>query len=258
MAQVDRSAPSCRPQGSLRMECVDVAQRTVTSGSQAGLIDRRAALVRGNGDRVIVSADGPEADPGARRARRDTPYQSGRLRQITASALVDEEVPAVMPWQGHQRLTMCTRTSPAVCSTPTSCRSAPRCPLHKSKRIVGSLTCRSRSMMIPVASRFSTFGPFVAHAVQPDAAETGRNETVDACPFPSPGDLFPDAKVVLVGPHMRGQPCKFCSRAAATDCRLRCFRLIPADIGQQGDSQGSRQDCRRYHSSLRHKFASEG
>jgi hypothetical protein len=230
MAQVERSAPSCRPQGSVRMECVDMAQRTVTSGSQAGFNDRRAALVRGNGDRVIVSADGPEADPGARRARRDTLNQSGRLRQIAASALVDEEVPAVLQRQGHQRLTMCMRTTPAVCSTPTSCRSAPRCPLHKSKRIVCSLTCGSRSMMIPVASRFSTFGPFVAHAVQSAAVETGRNATVEACPFPSPGDLFPDAKVVLVGPHMRGQRCQFRSRAA-TDCRLRCFRLIPADTG---------------------------
>jgi hypothetical protein len=238
MAQVERSAPSCRPQGSVRMECVDVAQRTVTSGSQAGFIDRPAALVRGKGDRVIASADGPEADPGARRARWDTPHQSGRLRQIAASALVDEEVPAVLQWQGHQRL------SPAVCSTPTSCRSAPRCPLHKSKRIVCSLKCRSRSMMTPVASRFSTFGPFVAHAVQPAAAETGRNATVEACPFPSPGDLFPDAKVVLVGPHMRGQRCQFRSRAA-TDCRMRCFRLIPSDVGQQGDSQRSRQDRRR-------------
>jgi hypothetical protein len=231
MAQVQRSAPSCRPQGSVRMERVDMAQRTVTSGSQAGFNDRRAALVRGNGGRVIVSADGPEADPGARRARRDTPNQSGRLRQIAASTLVDDEAPSVLQWQGQQRLTMCMRTSPAVCSTPTSCGSGPRYPLHKSKRIVCSLTCGSRSMMIPVASPFSTFGPFVAHTLKPAAAETGRNATVEASPFPSPGDLFPDAKVVLVRPHMQGQRCQFRSRTAATDCGLSCFRLISADIG---------------------------
>jgi hypothetical protein len=108
------------------MECVDMAQRTVTLISQAGLHGRPAAL-------SWQAADGLEADRGARRTRRDTPCQSERLqpkwqpprwplrttgqprshlrrRDATAQRL-----------QGYQWLTKSTRTPPPACSTPTTC-----------------------------------------------------------------------------------------------------------------------------------------